>query len=200
MKSSCTTSKRWYIPRMLGFGGKIIGRIVKAFKKRAWTLMAGFMFAVLCFMTLNVAMVPVSKSEYCGGKCHEMNTAYLTWELSPHGANGKGIRVECIDCHLPPKDRYFAHIADKAYQGAKDVYKHYCGGDYDLEKLRLRVQDRLPNERCLHCHDALLDKPDSSAARTAHTAALAEPDSPENRCVQCHSDIGHQRQSHLFSP
>jgi cytochrome c-type protein NapC/trimethylamine-N-oxide reductase cytochrome c-type subunit TorC len=129
-----------------------------------------------------------------------MNTAYLSWELSPHGANRYGIRVECIDCHLPPKDRYFAHITSKAYEGAKDMYKHYFGNQYNVETIRERVLDRLPNQRCMHCHDALLDKPGSSAARTAHTAALAEPDSPESRCVQCHAEIGHQRQSKLFSP
>lgn len=178
----------------------MIARITKALKKRARTFTAGFVFAVVCFIALNAAMVPVSKSEYCGGKCHEMNTAYLTWELSPHGANSYGIRVECIDCHLPPKDRYFAHIADKAYQGAKDVYKHYCVGNYDIEEMQKRVLDRLPNQRCLHCHDALLDKPGNSAARTAHTAVQAEPDSPESRCVQCHADVGHQRQNTLFSP
>ncbi len=176
----------------------MIDRIIRTLKKRARTFTAGFVFAVVCFIAFNAAMVPVSKSEYCGGKCHEMNNAYLTWELSPHGANSHGIRVECIDCHLPPKERYFAHIADKAYQGAKDVYKHYCVGNYNIEEMQKRVLDRLTNQRCLHCHDVLLEKPSSLAARTAHTAALAEPDAPESRCVQCHADVGHQRQGKLF--
>lgn len=145
-------------------------------------------------------MVPVSTSEYCGGKCHEMNAAYLGWELSPHGANSYGIRVECIDCHLPPKEKYFTHITAKAYEGAKDTYVHYFGGPYDTEKVRKRVLSHLSNQRCVHCHNHLLGKPGNSAARTAHTAALAEPGIPENRCVECHEDAGHQRQSKLFSP
>lgn len=160
---------------------------------------AGTLFAILCFLGLNAAMVPVSTSEYCGSKCHEMNTAYLSWELSPHGANAHGIRVDCIDCHLPPKERYFAHIAAKAYEGAKDMYKHYLGGPYDVERSRQSVLDRLPNRRCLYCHDHLLDKPGSSAARIAHTAALMQPSAAENRCVQCHEDAGHQRRGKLFS-
>jgi len=162
--------------------------------------LAGFVCAVLCFVGLNAVVVPVSTSEYCGSKCHEMSTAYLSWELSSHGANAHGVRVECIDCHLPPKDKYFAHITAKAYEGAKDIYKHYSGGEYDMEKMRRRVLGHLSNHRCLHCHDRLLDKPGSSAARAAHTAALAQPDAPENRCVECHEDAGHQRQSKLFSP
>ena len=161
---------------------------------------AGIAFAVVCFIALNAAMVPVSTSQYCGGKCHEMNAAYLSWELSPHGANAHGIRVECTDCHLPPKEEYFAHVAMKAYEGAKDVYVHYLGDPYDLEESRKRVLSRLPNRRCLHCHDRLLDKPGDSAARIAHTAALAQPGAAENRCVGCHEDAGHQRQRKLFQP
>ena len=178
----------------------MISRICETVKKRIWTFLAGFIFALLCFVALNAAMVPVSKSEYCGSKCHEMNTAYLTWELSPHGSNSRGIRVECIDCHLPAKDKYFAHITAKAYEGAKDMYKHYFGGEYNGQKIRLRILEHLPNDRCLGCHDNLLAKPGSSAARTAHTAALAGPDAKENRCLECHADIGHQRQNKIFPP
>ena len=53
-----------------------------------------------------------------------MNAAYLSWELSPHGANAHGVRVECIDCHLPPKDKYFAHITAKARDGAIADYNN----------------------------------------------------------------------------
>ena len=178
----------------------MISRICESVKKRIWTFLAGFIFALLCFITLNAAMVPVSKSEYCGSRCHEMNTAYLTWELSPHGSNSRGIRVECIDCHLPAKDKYFAHMTAKAYDGAKDMYKHYFGGEYNGQKICLRVLEHLPNVRCLGCHNNLLGKPGSSAARTAHTAALARPDAKENRCLECHADIGHQRQNKIFPP
>jgi len=178
----------------------MFGRIYEFVKRRIWTFLAGFIFALLCFVVLNAAMVPVSKSDYCGSKCHEMNTSYLTWELSTHGTNSIGIRVECIDCHLPSKDRYFAHMTAKAYEGARDLYKHYFGGEYDREKIRLRVLDRLPNKRCSNCHDDLLAKPGNSASRTAHTAALAEPDAEENRCLKCHESVGHQRHNKLFSP
>ena len=185
---------------MFTLKSEIISRIYEAVKKRISTFLAGFVFALLCFVALNAAMVSVSKSEYCGGKCHEMNTAYLTWELSPHGTNSKGIRVECIDCHLPEKEKYFAHITAKAYEGAQDMYKHYFSDEYDGEKIRQQVLDHISNKRCLHCHDNLLARPDSSAARIAHTAALSKPEAQENRCIECHENVGHQRQNKLFSP
>lgn len=184
---------------MFGFGSRIFSRIYQVIKKRAPMFLAGIVFSLLCFIGLNAAMVPVSKSEYCGSKCHEMNTAYRTWELSPHGANTMGIRVECIDCHLPSKDKYFTHLTIKAYVGAKDIYKHYFGDKYDIEKMRQKVLGSISNQRCLNCHDNLLVKPSSSAARIAHIASLANPDVPENRCVQCHEDTGHQRHNKTFS-
>ena len=185
---------------MLKFNAEILGRIFRATKKQILVFLAGFISVVFCFVVINLAMVPVSKSEYCGSKCHEMNTAYLTWELSSHGTNAFGIRVECVDCHLPSKDKYFNHLAAKAYEGAKDIYKHYFGGEYNGEKIRQKVLDHISNQRCLNCHDNLLVKPGNSAARIAHTSALAKPDALENRCVQCHEDIGHQRKNKLFSP
>ena len=184
---------------MLNFNAKMIGRIFKAVKKRMFTFLAGIVFAVFCFIALNAAMASVSTSEYCGSKCHEMNTAYLSWELSPHGANAHGVRVECIDCHLPPKDKYFTHITAKAYTGAKDIYKHYFGPEYDIKQIRKKVLEHISSRICLHCHDNLLGKPGSPESRIAHTAVLAEPGAAENRCVECHEDTGHQRKKKLFS-
>jgi len=175
---------------------KIFGMV----RKHGLTFLAGIIFAILCFLGLNVAMVPVSKSEYCGGKCHEMNTAYQTWELSVHSANKSGIRVECIDCHLPKKDKFFTHITAKAYAGIKDVYKHHFGGEYDTEKTRTKVLEHISNQRCLNCHNALLARPSNPAARIAHVATLNVPDSAEHRCIKCHENAGHERQNKLFSP
>jgi len=162
--------------------------------------MAGVIFSVLCFVGLNAAMGPVSKSEYCGSQCHEMNTAYQTWELSTHGSNAIGVRIECVDCHLPEKEKYFTHLTAKAYEGMKDVYKHHFGGEYDGEAIREKVIEHLPSQRCMHCHDDLLAKPSNSKARKAHIESLAAPDLQENRCIACHESVGHERQRKLFSP
>lgn len=160
----------------------------------------GLLCAVAAFMVINAILGPTSKSEFCGATCHEMNTAYKTWELSPHGANKSGVRVECVDCHLPPKDKFFTHLAAKSYEGAKDGIKHVFGGEYDLDKIRKKVFEHIPSQRCLHCHDSLLTKPSGSAARKAHLASLSRPETPENRCVHCHEYVGHERHSKLFSP
>jgi cytochrome c-type protein NapC/trimethylamine-N-oxide reductase cytochrome c-type subunit TorC len=162
-------------------------------KKRALTFLAGLVFAMLCFVSINAAMKPVSNSEYCGTNCHEMDTAYQSWKLSVHGVNENGLHAECIDCHLPSKDKYFTHIVAKAYTGAKDLYKHHFGGEYDVEKVQEEVMVNLTNRRCLGCHVDLLAKPSSDEAKEAHMESLSLPNDPDSRCVECHEDIGHQR-------
>ena len=169
-------------------------------KKRGVTFFVGFLFAILCFIGINAAMEPLSASEYCGTQCHEMNTAYRTWELSVHGANNRGITVECIDCHLPPKDDYFTHLVAKAYAGGKDLYKHYFGGPYDAKAMSEKVLAHMDNQTCLHCHNSLLIKPGSSIARKAHQEVLNRPDELKIKCIDCHEDVAHQRQIKLFSP
>ncbi len=167
-------------------------------KKRVLTFSVGFAFALLCFVAVNAAMQPVSESKYCGTKCHEMHTALHTWSLSVHGSSEKGLRAECIDCHLPEKDNYFRHIVAKAFAGGKDMYKHYMkrffGGEYEAEKIRISVLDRMANENCTRCHVDLLGKPGNETIREAHTEALnIAGETSQVKCVECHDDVGHMR-------
>ena len=184
--------------KMFQAGG--IKKITAAIRKYGVAFLAGFAFAVAAFVGINAAMEPVSKSEYCGSKCHEMNVAYRSWELSPHGANKNGVRVECIDCHLPPREHFFTHIAVKAYAGAKDIYKHHFGTDYDVEKSRKKVLANLSGEICLGCHDDLFARPVNPAARIAHLESLSKPDGEYYKCIKCHESTGHERTKKIFTP
>ena len=177
---------------MSGFCSKIIGKPLKAIKKRALGFLAGFIFAVLCVIAFNAALEATSAPQYCA-TCHEMEAAYQTWKLSEHGTGSSGVRIECIQCHLPPKEKYFTYVAAKGCCGAKGVYKHYFGPEYDLEKIRKKVLEQMLDETCVNCHDNLLARPSSPAARVAHMASLARPDSPEARCMACHEYTGHKR-------
>ena len=182
---------------MKKYAHKLFDLRFRIFKKRTLTFSVGFALAILCFLTLNAGMRPVSKSEYCGINCHEMDTAYQTWKLSVHGGNKRGLQGECIDCHLPAKDKYFTHIIAKAYEGGRDMfqhyYHHYFGGKYDVEKAREKVLNQIKNDKCTCCHVNLLVKPSSEMAKEAHTEALTFPDNPDSRCIECHEDVGHQR-------
>ena len=173
---------------------KIITSVLAFVKKHGLPFLIGLVFAVVCYVALNAVMEPFSESNFCGSTCHEIETAYESWKLSSHGANKYGYRVECVDCHLPPKDKFFTHMANKSYHGTKELCTHFFGEDYDREKVRQRVLENMPNKRCQRCHDDLLAKPGSIAAKMAHKAILAKSDTPEEiKCVVCHEDAGHHR-------
>ncbi len=181
-------------------GIRIVEKIVNLFKKLRKYIVGfviGIVFSVLSFLTINTVSKPFSSPEYCGSNCHEMGSAYRSWELSAHHANNHGVIVECIDCHLPAKDKFFSHMTAKALAGAKDTFKHHFGGEYDSEQMQAKVQEEMPNSRCLKCHSGLLVKPSSSASRIAHQAVL-DPGEEEYRCVECHSPL-HERTKTIYS-
>jgi len=178
---------------MVKCGCKFTGWAFGVLKKRGLTFMAGLIFAVLCFVAINAAMKPVSTSEYCGTKCHEMDTAYKSWQASVHGVNERGLRSECINCHLQPKEEYFTHLTAKGLAGARDIYKHHFGGEYDIEKMQEKALEHVSNERCLHCHVDLLAKPSSDDIKETHAEVLNPSEDEEYKCTECHDDAGHQR-------
>ena len=165
---------------------KIIG-IFKVWRKHLLIFLAGAMFAVVCLWIINLVTQPFSKSEYCGS-CHEMQEVYQSWKTSIHYANRSGTVTQCIDCHLPCKDNFFVFFASKTYYGAKDIYKHYFGGQYDIQTMRLKVLAQMPNDRCLYCHASLMSKPISpTASRIAHQQYFNRPmDDKVQSCMACH--------------
>jgi cytochrome c-type protein NapC/trimethylamine-N-oxide reductase cytochrome c-type subunit TorC len=178
---------------------KPMGWIMCTVKRYGFALLAGLVLAIACFFAVNAITRPFSTSQYCGSTCHEMGDSYRSWELSLHYANRYGVVAECVDCHLPPKEKFFTHLIAKAYAGAKDIYKHHFGDEYDAEKLHKKVLDNMPNGRCLKCHSNLLGKAGSSAARIAHQATLNPIEDIKPRCVECHQQL-HERERKVFPP
>ena len=124
-----------------------------------------------------------------------------------------GLLKECFkDLNMDPRE--FSPVAVVAYINRvkqdlrdveevdsdlmKDLYKHYVGAKYDVSEARKRALKKMPNSRCLHCHDDLQGRPGSAAARTAHAEVLNPPSSTRPRCVDCHESAGHERENPLF--
>lgn len=162
-------------------------RLNKNRQKYLFIFLAGTVFAIACFLLINLATEPFSKSQYCGS-CHEMESVYKAWKTSIHYSNPSGTVTQCIDCHLPAKDNFFVFNSAKAYYGAKDIYKHYFGPAYDIKQQRLKVLKKMSNQRCLNCHASLMSKPISPvASRIAHQQYFNQPADPNvQSCMSCH--------------
>ena len=149
----------------------------------------GLVLAVILYLATNKISKPFSTPAYCGSECHEMDTAYKSWELSIHNTNSSGLVAECIDCHLPDKDNFIVHMSAKISVGVKDLIKHHFGDEYDVQKNRQKVLDSMPNERCLACHANLLGKAVSLEAKTAHSKDLDPSGKNKSKCVECHNNM-----------
>lgn len=157
----------------------------------------GFVVALIIFVIINASLVPTSKPEFCGEVCHtEMAEAYESWKKSPHAKNSLGIEIKCIECHLPPKDKYFTHLAAKAYTGTKDAYHHIVGTEYDAEAIREEVREHMTNDVCLRCHKNLKDAVGNEVATEMHNEMVFEVPEGEEvlKCIECHEDAGHVRE------
>ena len=127
---------------------KIATRARRTIRKHWLCFSLGFFFAVVCFVVTTAVAERFSTPAYCGSRCHEMKPAYRTWELSAHHTNSSAVAAGCIDCHLPPRENFFSHMFAKTVAGARDIYRHYLGGEYDAAAMRRKVLARLPDSRC----------------------------------------------------
>lgn len=148
---------------------------------------AAAVLGIAGLVALDAAMEPLSKPGFCAA-CHEMEAVHESWQTSPHHTNASGAQATCVDCHLPPRDHYVAHLTAKAWTGGRDVVQHFLG-DYDAEAARERVVRTLPSSRCLACHSNLLGAPSSSPVAIVHQAALDQADSRSHACVTCHDAL-----------
>lgn len=185
---------------MARFVKGVIGRVFGFFKKNVIGFSLGIIFSVSSFVVINAAMEPASRSTFCGNNCHEMHSALDSWKQSVHGGNATGLQAQCVDCHLPEKDKYFRHLITKAYHGCKHMYQHYAAKIFgfkntppSLDAGALDHANRMKNEICIRCHTSLLSKPSNETVRDAHMEALSSSgDSEQTRCVECHEDVGHK--------
>ena len=134
------------------------------------------------------ATVPFSQPKFCVS-CHEMEKPHATWQQSPHFVNRSGVRVSCIECHLPHKDDRIAHLVARFWAGAKDLGVSLAGG-YDAGRSRQQVLRSLPNERCLKCHANLASHATSIASvKIVHSTALKHAANRAHACVTCHDAL-----------
>jgi nitrate/TMAO reductase-like tetraheme cytochrome c subunit len=163
---------------------KVSSSIVLILKKHGIAFIVGFTAAVLCYLLIIDISDRYSGPEYCGS-CHETKPAYDSWKKSVHYKNPSGVEVDCVDCHLPPREEFFNHITQKSLYACKDLYRHYMQIRTDPNELREQVAAGMPDSRCTNCHDGTLTSEGSTAAKIAHKAALEKG----QRCLDCHTSM-----------
>lgn len=163
----------------------------KLFKRiQLWTLLAGIVAGGLLIFGANRAVEVTSTDVFCN-KCHFHPHATETWKQSVHYATPSGVKVHCVDCHLPPKGE--GYLPAKVVTGLRDVYGAVFRDSADFNwELKSRPENAVhftPDISCVHCHENLFPVALSHDGMDAHL--YYEQQEGDVSCIKCHIDAGH---------
>ncbi len=138
------------------------------------------------------AVRATSDNEYCAS-CHIHPQATTSWKQSVHYITPSGTRVDCIECHLPPKGE--GHLVAKARTGIHDVWSKWTKDpdSFDWEAMsRLEVaRDYVPESTCLYCHETIFTPELSREGEEAHLYYDQNSETKDLHCINCHLNAGH---------
>jgi len=100
-------------------------------KRILFFFIAGFILGIICFIAIYQISVYFSTNESCM-ICHVHPHVEASWKLSTHVNNRSGVTVNCIDCHLPPKNQTVNHYTAKAKLGLKDLWGYLVKDSADF--------------------------------------------------------------------
>ena len=164
------------------------------FPKWSWAIFFTGLFVCVILMFISKKAIQVtSTDDYCQS-CHIHPTADGAWKKSTHYYNKSGVKIHCVDCHLPPKDNS-NYLIVKAKTGLKDLYGYYFkdSASFNWENRRLLeyAVKIVYNESCLKCHQNIFSKGLSTQGGTAHLYYENNAKKLDLQCINCHLDVGH---------
>ncbi len=161
---------------------------------RRWILpIAWIILGAVFVLGTNRAVQVTSTTEYCQS-CHIHTGADEAWLQSPHYINESGVRVGCVECHLPPKGN-FRHFSTKAKTGLHDFFAYHfrdsASFDWERKQQLEHAVNIVFNESCEKCHENLFPKGLTDEGGKAHLYYDMNADKLDLQCINCHLDAGH---------
>ena len=101
-------------------------------KKLLLVIFLGFIFGILITL-LSLKTVQVTSTNESCEVCHVHPHVFDSWKLSVHHDTRVGIRIGCVECHLPPQGQ--GYLVEKIKASARDVYGYVFkdSADYNWE-------------------------------------------------------------------
>ena len=170
--------------------------------KKTWLIfITGAVVGMTVILFGNRTMHRTATDEYCAS-CHVHPHAFDSWKMSSHNNNTSGVRVHCVDCHLPPKGD-FRYFKAKACTGLHDLWAYWTKDSADFnweEKRQLDYAVNIVyNESCKECHVNLFPKGLSDEGGTAHLYYEENEQKLNLQCISCHLDVGHYNPDYKHS-
>jgi len=153
-------------------------------------ILAGFMGGVLFILLSHKGIKATSTPKFCE-TCHVHPHVFSSWKQSGHYLTSSGVRVGCVDCHLPPEGQ--GYLTEKIRLGAKDIWGYLVkdSADFNWEARRtVEVAQKFTyQESCVKCHENLYPLTLTKEGQDAHLYYDRKKD--ELLCLNCHIDVGH---------
>jgi sulfatase modifying factor 1 len=161
-------------------------------------LLIGMILMALVIFLGNKAVVKTSTDDFCAS-CHIHPHVTQSWKLSTHYDNKRGIRVHCVDCHLPPHGE--GYLTEKTRTGMRDVWGKLFK---DPESLNWEAKSQIEYAKkhvfessCIHCHQNNFPLGLSEKGRQAHL--YFEQQEGILHCINCHITVGHHDPDRLHA-
>lgn len=165
-------------------------------RKSSWRWIfpvAGIILGAAAVLGTNRAVKVTSTSEYCQS-CHIHTGADEAWLQSTHYINESGVRVGCVECHLPPHGT-FKHFTTKVKTGVHDFFAYHfkdsASFDWERKQQLEHAVNIVFNESCEECHQNLFPKGLTEEGGKAHLYYDMNAEKLELQCINCHLDAGH---------
>lgn len=126
--------------------------------------------------------------------CHAHPHADNSWKKSTHYlTHTAGMRVECVECHLPPKGE--GYWPQKIKLGARDVWSHWFKDTADInweeKQLVENAVKYIPEISCVNCHSEPFPPGLSKEGEEAHLYYKIKKEDDKLHCINCHLHVGH---------
>lgn len=160
-------------------------------KKRILLIIfVGFIIGIFFTVSFNKVVEATSTDESCE-MCHVHPHATDSWKLSVHHVTRVGIKIGCVDCHLPPKGQ--GYLVEKVKASSRDLYgfifKDSADFNWEAKSTLDEAQHFVFKESCVHCHSNLFPLTLTKEGQDAHLYYTQKED--ELRCINCHLNVGH---------
>ncbi|MFC2113325.1 SUMF1/EgtB/PvdO family nonheme iron enzyme [Bacteroidota bacterium] len=161
-----------------------------SFRKPGILFWTGVLLGILLLLGGHQAVEKTSTNSFCAA-CHVHPHSTQSWKRSTHYDNKRGIQVNCVDCHLPPKGE--GYLAAKISTGTRDVwgklFKDEESLNWEAKSQPEHAAKHAYKSSCIKCHQNNFPLGLSNDGKEAHLYYETRMD--ELHCINCHIAVGH---------
>jgi len=139
------------------------------------------------------AVEATSTDKFCQS-CHIHPQADMSWKKSLHYDTKSGVRVHCVECHLPPKGE--GYLPQKVKTGLRDLwgmwFKDSASFNWDQKSQLEYAVHHTFDISCVKCHQNLFPAQLTKEGSTAHLYYDNQVKQGNDiHCINCHLNAGH---------